>query len=78
MVLSHKYTGNVYNIYIISVATKPCFQDHWKFDFVSTQRRTRFIMVGLSTRGRVGSRAGRLQPRFLEYFQGIMPMRLKK
>jgi hypothetical protein len=60
----HRSAGGVCTIYTIFVAAKPCFRDHWKSHFVTTQRSTRCALVDLRTCGRVNIMAGRSQPRF--------------
>jgi len=63
IVSRHRYAGGVRMLFTGFVAAKPWFHGHWKFHFVTTQRRTRCAMVDLQMRGRVGIKIGKSQPR---------------
>jgi len=64
MTLHQISVGGVCARCIRPVVAKPCFQNHSKFRFVTTQRKVHCIEVGSRMCGRAIIRARWLQPRF--------------
>ena len=63
IVLRHRYARGVRMLFTGFVVAKPWFHGHWKFHFVTTQRRTHCAMVDLRMCGRVGIKIGKSQPK---------------
>jgi len=63
-IVSHpRYARGVHMLFTEFVAAKPWFHGHWKFHFVTTQRRIHCAMVDSQMCGRGGIKVRKLQPR---------------
>lgn len=69
MVSHQRSGGSVCAIYTISVATRPCFRNHWQFRCVTTRSNTQRALVDTRMCGRVNIMTERLQPRSYGYLQ---------
>ena len=59
----HRFAQVVCTIYTVFVVPKPCFQDHWKSHFATTQWNTHCVLVDFQMCGRGNTRAKRLRLR---------------